>query len=428
MARQDIAGLLTGMPSSRPDPMAMGGNSAQQRLAFGAERAQGLQRGVRGLMGKDTRTPAEQLQMAMASLDLSKPEDLRKLASIQQATGRFAEAAKTAAAVRELEVEGNTRTAVAEQLASLGQPTESQQVLDRTLSTAAGQALVTQIKGEQRRGAASAAQAAAKSKRATLEKRNAASQLLILKGFPQDSEEVQQIQDGVFDGFSDSQLTSALNSLALYSNPKITSDALTAYNVEGQGVKMVGKWSIETPQGVKQVFGYRDEDGIPTPIDPETSTKVKELEGISSSTTRVKDIMIKLATAGGLGAVDKKGKPIAGFLTDADDAWTGLPQEKKLEVATAIDVRAEFYRKRKGMNQLQAQRKAIKEIFTDNVEEKEITADFNFNDTVLNLSKFETEIAKEFIDPAVGGGLTGTFEGTTNSGINTQFSVKKDKG
>mgnify|MGYP000297560498 FL=1 len=40
MARQDIAGLLTGMPSSRPDPMAMGVNSEQQRLAFGEQRAQ----------------------------------------------------------------------------------------------------------------------------------------------------------------------------------------------------------------------------------------------------------------------------------------------------------------------------------------------------------------------------------------------------
>ena len=109
MARQDIAGLLTGMPSSRPDPMAMGGNSAQQRLAFGAERAQGLQRGVRGLMGQDPRTTSEKLQMAMASLDLSKPEDLRKLAGIQQATGDLAGAAKTAAALQQVGQEKDTR-------------------------------------------------------------------------------------------------------------------------------------------------------------------------------------------------------------------------------------------------------------------------------------------------------------------------------
>ena len=103
MARQDIAGLLTGMPSKRPDPMGMGGNSEQQRLAFGAERAQGMERAARGLMGGNTRSTAEQLQMAMASLDLSKPEDLRKLAGIQQATGDLAGAAKTAAALRQVD-------------------------------------------------------------------------------------------------------------------------------------------------------------------------------------------------------------------------------------------------------------------------------------------------------------------------------------
>ena len=100
MARTDIAGLLTGMPSSRPDPLGGGVGSEQQRLAFGAQRAEGLQRGVRGLMGKGTMTPAEQLQMAMAKLDLSKPEDLRKLASIQQATGDLAGAAQTAARIQ----------------------------------------------------------------------------------------------------------------------------------------------------------------------------------------------------------------------------------------------------------------------------------------------------------------------------------------
>jgi hypothetical protein len=419
MARQDLVGLLTGVQSTQQPISAT--NPQDWRMQFGQRQSEKMNQRLRGLTGR--MSTQEALGAGLSQLDLSTPKGLRTLAKLQQSTGDLTGAARTAAAVRELEVEGKTRTAVAEQLANLGQTTEAQQVLDKTLSTAAGQSLVTQIKGEQRRGAASAAQAAAKSKRETLQKRNAASQLLILKGFPQDSEEVQQIQDGVFDGFSDSQLTSALNSLALYSNPKITSDALTAYNVEGQGVKMVGKWSIETPQGVKQVFGYRDENGIPTPIDPETSTKVKELEGISSSNTRVKNIMIQLATAGGLGAVDEKGKPIAGFLTDADDAWNGLPPEKQLEVATAIDVRAEFYRKRKGMNQLQAQRKAIKEIFTDNVEEKGFTADFNFDDTVLNLGKFETEIAKEFIDPS-SSNQSGTFKGTTNSGIDIEFSVK----
>lgn len=102
MARQDIAGLLTGMPSSRPDPMAMGGNSEQQRLAFGAQRAQGMQRGLRSAMGQGP-TTAEQLQMAMAKLDLSNPADLRKLAGIQQATGDLAGAAQTAAKIEQMQ-------------------------------------------------------------------------------------------------------------------------------------------------------------------------------------------------------------------------------------------------------------------------------------------------------------------------------------
>lgn len=120
MARTDIARLLTGMPSSRPDPMAMGGNSAQQRLAFGAQRAQGLQRGVRGMMGKDPRTASEKLQMAMASLDLSKPEDLRKLAGIQQATGDLVGAAKTAASLQQLEQDQKIRLTLIKRAKTLG--------------------------------------------------------------------------------------------------------------------------------------------------------------------------------------------------------------------------------------------------------------------------------------------------------------------
>ena len=103
MARTDIAGLLTGVPSGGIDPMAVGGTPAQQRLAFGAQRAQGLQRAARGLMGQSRGTRAEQLQMAMAQLDMSNPDDLRKIAQIQQSTGDLAGAAQTAARIKQIE-------------------------------------------------------------------------------------------------------------------------------------------------------------------------------------------------------------------------------------------------------------------------------------------------------------------------------------
>lgn len=142
MARTDIAGLLTGVPSGGPDPMAMGGNAAQQRLAFGAQRAQGLQRGLMGAMGKDPRTTSEKLQMAMAQLNLSDPADLRKLAGIQQATGDLAGAAKTAAGIRELGVESDTRNALAEALDNLDRPQEAEQVRNKTLDLQLAQSIV----------------------------------------------------------------------------------------------------------------------------------------------------------------------------------------------------------------------------------------------------------------------------------------------
>ena len=120
MARTDIARLLTGMPSNRPDPMAMGGNAAQQRLAFGAQRAQGLQRGVRGMMGKDPRTTSEKLQMAMAQLDRSNPDDLRKIAQLQQATGDLVGAAKTAASLQQLEQDQKIRLTLIKRAKTLG--------------------------------------------------------------------------------------------------------------------------------------------------------------------------------------------------------------------------------------------------------------------------------------------------------------------
>jgi len=121
MARTDIAGLLTGVPSGGIDPMAVGGTPAQQRLAFGAQRAQGLQRAARGLMGQDTRTPSEQLQMAMAQLDMSNPDDLRRIAQIQQATGDVAGAAQTAARIKQMQEQERKAEATGLRASSMSQ-------------------------------------------------------------------------------------------------------------------------------------------------------------------------------------------------------------------------------------------------------------------------------------------------------------------
>ena len=119
MARTDIAGLLTGVPSGGIDPVTAG-NAEQQRLAFGAQRAQGMQRGFRGAMGQDPRSISEKLQMAMAQLDLTDPADLRKLAGLQQATGDLTGAAKTATALKQLEQDQAIRLTLIKRAKTLG--------------------------------------------------------------------------------------------------------------------------------------------------------------------------------------------------------------------------------------------------------------------------------------------------------------------
>ncbi len=420
MARQDIAGLLTGISSDRPDPMTMGGNSAQQRLAFGAQRGQNLQRGVRGMMGGNTMTNAEQLQMAMASLDLSNPADLRKLAGIQQATGDLAGAAKTAAGIRELELEGKTRTAVADRLIEFGRTSEAQQVLDRTMSSSVGQSLVLTLDGEKRRKEATAAIDQAKTEAG----RRGLLNTLTLNGIPNDSADYKAAANGALDDIPSGQLTSVINTLAKAENPKITVKNLAPWQTDS-GIVMAGQYTIDQGGGnIQRTFGYETEEGI-MPIDLDTSAKVsdKKLEGIKVSPPQVKNIMLRLATAGALGATDGKNKPIEGFLTDANDAWNALSETVQYEMGMAIAVRAEQYRTQQNMDQLAAETKAIKEIFTDNVEKDPSMFDFDLNDAILNRSKVDAEIDKG-PDVASKGG---TYQGKTLGGTPVTFTVTEKK-
>ena len=406
MARQDIAGLLTGISSDRPDPMAMGSNSAQQRLAFGAQRGQNLQRGVRGMMGGNTMTNAEQLQMAMAQLDLSNPADLAKLAKIQQATGDLVGAAKTAAGIRELELEGKTRTAVADRLIEFGRTSEAQQVLDRTMSSSVGQSLVLTLDGEKRRKEATAAIDQAKTEAGRVGLLNT----LTLNGIPKDSADYEAAANGALDDIPSGQLTSVINTLARANNPLITVTNLAPYQTP-KGIVMAGQYTIDQGGGnIQRTFGHETAEGI-MPIDLDTSAKVsdKKLEGIKVSPTQVKNIMLRLATAGELGAKDGKNKPIEGFLTDANDAWNALSETVQYEMGMAIAVRAEQYRKDQNMDQLAAETKAIKEIFTDNVEKDPDMFDFDLNDTILNRSKVDAEIDKGPEQPMEAGTYTVTL-------------------
>lgn len=104
MANRDIAGLLTGISSQGIDPLATL-TPEQQRLQMGAQAAQRMGGGLRGLMGGQASIQeqialgqAKQLKeqkQDMADLNLSNPEDLMKLAKMQQASGDLKGAVST---------------------------------------------------------------------------------------------------------------------------------------------------------------------------------------------------------------------------------------------------------------------------------------------------------------------------------------------
>lgn len=127
MARQDIAGLLTGMPQQqRPNPNM---SSAEWRLAFGQQQsdnmARGLQGAVGGLMGTGmagAASPQEQIQIAdlkaqerIGKLATSQdPDELRQAAQLLQQRGDPAGAARALAQAKDIEGKETRSKAITE--------------------------------------------------------------------------------------------------------------------------------------------------------------------------------------------------------------------------------------------------------------------------------------------------------------------------
>ena len=108
MARQDIAGLLTGISSTqKPNPNA---SAADWRMQFGQQQAGRLGSAVRGVQsgllgGAPVATPQEAMQMGLGKLDLGTVEGLSSLARVQQLSGDIAGAAQTAARIKQMQQE-----------------------------------------------------------------------------------------------------------------------------------------------------------------------------------------------------------------------------------------------------------------------------------------------------------------------------------
>ena len=138
MARQDLVGLLTGVQSTQQPISAR--NPQDWRMQFGQRQSEKMNQRLRGLTGR--MSTQEALGAGLSQLDLSTPEGLKTVAKLQQSTGDLAGAARTAAAVRELTVESDTRNTLAESLDKLGRPQEAEQVRNKTLDLQLAQRIV----------------------------------------------------------------------------------------------------------------------------------------------------------------------------------------------------------------------------------------------------------------------------------------------
>jgi len=102
MARQDIAGLLTGISSTQQPVQQAVPGSPNFYGEFMAARGRGLQRGLGGLLRGGEPSPQEKIQGAISQLDLNNPDDLATLAKVQLARGDLAGAAQTASKIEAL--------------------------------------------------------------------------------------------------------------------------------------------------------------------------------------------------------------------------------------------------------------------------------------------------------------------------------------
>ena len=135
MANRDIAGLLTGIPSGGIDPRTQmsGRDMLVQSALAGQQRMAG---GLRGLMGggptiqKQIATAAinkeQEQKQAMADLDLSNPEDLMKLAKVQQASGDLKGAVSTLKTAQNLQQQAGLK----EGLLKIARSQENQEMID----------------------------------------------------------------------------------------------------------------------------------------------------------------------------------------------------------------------------------------------------------------------------------------------------------
>lgn len=334
----DIMGLLTGVSKQGINPMLSQLTPAQQRMEFGRQSAQGLQRAVGGMFGGG--------------------------APIQE---------KIQAGLIKKQFEGINSNYNA--LVDLGLQADADRYKAGGMTDAQANSLINNTRA---------------SRVANQKTKGQRLNYLAIQGFNESDPLYQLIERDI--DLSDSQFSSLVNQEREARNPNITVTGAEIMNVEGAGRQRVGQWKIGKGMPIYGYLGF-DADGNEAII-PVTADQVSDVEGgagLDPTVSDIKSIKILMETGGS----EEKGKEswYGIFSTDWDDAWRKLSDGQKHNIATFIAQDAMRLNER-GMDMGEARVQAVKDYFDSYLKK---TGLFEFEGE----SKFEATSLEEQAQAAV---------------------------
>jgi len=317
----DIMGLLTGVSKQGIDPMLSQLTPAQQRMEFGRQSAQGLQRAVGGMFGGGAPIQ-EQIQAGLIK---------------KQFEG----------------INANYNA-----LVDLGLQADADRYKAGGITDAQANSLINNTR------ASRAANQLTQSQRLNY---------LTIQGIEDSDPLYQLVERGV--DLSDSQFSSLVNQHRESIRPTISVTNSEIKNVtlkdkEGNTIttkQLVGLYKIGKNATPRLGFMGFGDDGNETffPVTVDQVSDVEGAKGIDPTKSDIDIISMLMETAGS----EIKGKEFwKVFGTDWDDAWEGLSAQQKFSIATTIATEAIRLNEVEKMDMDEARREAIKEWVDNNLQ------------------------------------------------------------
>ena len=331
----DIMGLLTGVSKQGIDPMLSQLTPAQQRMEFGRQRAQGLQRAVGGMFGGGAPIQ-EQIQAGLIKKELDKREAIKGLNFTDPAdVGKYAQtlfdsgdvsaginalkyATELQIAQNDLVEEKRAEDAIISRMMNLNMGSDIELFKNNALTM---EQATTKIK--EREKLYEANQLAKDEKLYYLETRNLKDSMLY-----------QNIADGVT--YDDNNFAELVK-LELYSqSPDFTIKNAEFMNTP-YGKQYAGVHTIRNASGIKtDAFGYigMGENNKPKfiPLNPNEVTEIADSEAIQDLKTKDITAMLDMMEKAGTNVKGEGGWTA----TNWDDAWAGLNASMKFTIAQRL--------------------------------------------------------------------------------------------